>query len=190
LNVSNALAAFAVGLEAGLAPAGIARALSTYSGVRRRFESMGEVRGARIMDDYAHHPTEIRATLAAAHTAFPSDRIIAVFQPHLYSRTRDFLPDFIAAFDDADVVILSDIYAAREDPIDGVSSAAVVNGIRKRFTEKNSEKDVYYIADRREIPEFLADRIGRGDLVMTMGAGDIRAVAETIVAGAREEAVA
>jgi UDP-N-acetylmuramate--alanine ligase len=182
LNVSNALAAFAVGLELGLPPAEIAAALATYSGVRRRFEELGTVRGARIFDDYAHHATEIRATLAAARRAFPRHRVIAVFQPHLYSRTRDFLPDFAAAFDDADTVILTDIYAAREDPIEGISSASVANGIRKR----SPGQDVHYIADRRDVPPFLESRLGPDCIVMTMGAGDIRAAAEELVANSRE----
>jgi UDP-N-acetylmuramate--alanine ligase len=186
LNVSNALAAFAVGLELGVPPAGIASALETYSGVRRRFEEMGSADGARIFDDYAHHPTEIRATLAAARRAFPRERIIAVFQPHLYSRTRDFLPDFAAAFDDADMVVLTDIYAAREDPIDGITSASVANGIRKR----SPAQEVHYIADRRDVPPFLASRLGPNCVVMTMGAGDIREVAEDLVANSREEVAA
>lgn len=168
-NVRNALAAASVGLALGIAPGTIIAGLEAFTGTGRRFETIGETHGVRIIDDYAHHPTEIRATLAAARAAYPNQRIIAVFQPHLPSRTRDQMAEFADALAAADVVFLTDIYLAREQPIDGVSSAILAQRI--------PAKSVVYIPEKNDLPERLAATVRPGDLVLTLGAGDIRAAA-------------
>lgn len=178
-NVSNALAAFAVGSEVGLEAHTIASALHRYNGVRRRFEFLGERDGARVYDDYAHHPTEIRATLAAARAAFEG-KIVAVFQPHLYSRTRDLMDGFIGAFDAADSVIVTEIFKSREEPIPGVSGAGIVDGIRLR----SPGKEVAFVADKADVPAAVAEWISPGGAAIMMGAGDIRCAAESYVHGA------
>ena len=177
-NVSNALAAFVVGVEVGLAAQAIADALGRYRGVGRRFELLGESNGVRVYDDYAHHPTEIRVTLAAARRAF-SGRIVAAFQPHLYSRTRDFLDDFIAAFDDADAVIVTEVYKSREEPIPGVSGQAIVDGILRRAPGKT----VQFVADKGGVPAAARSLAKAGDVLLVMGAGDIREAGEAFVLG-------
>src|SRR6185312_9434866 len=121
-NVLNALAALAAGLAVGVDVPSMAPGLAAFGGVERRFQRLGEAKGVTVVDDYAHHPTEIRATLAAARNAFPGRRLVAAFQPHLYTRTRDFAADFGAALATADAIFLTDIYPAREQPIPGVSA--------------------------------------------------------------------
>lgn len=180
-NVSNALAAFVVGVEVGLAPQAIADALGRYRGVCRRFEFLGERNGVRVYDDYAHHPTEVRATLAAARKAF-TGRIIAAFQPHLYSRTRDFMADFVAAFDDADAVIVTEIYKSREEPIPGVSGEAIVDGILRR----SPGKPVLFVPDKVGVPASARSIAKAGDVLIVMGAGDIREAGEAFVHGGGE----
>src|SRR5690606_22732524 len=120
-NIRNALAAVGVGLELDIDFASIKAGLVQFTGVHRRFEKVGEANDVLLLDDYAHHPTEVVATLEAAGQGFPNRRIVAVFQPHLYSRTRDFLDDFAPAFFNADVLVLTDIYGAREQPIEGIN---------------------------------------------------------------------
>lgn len=180
-NVSNALAAFAVSARVGLEPKTIAAALHRYKGVRRRFEYMGDRDGARVYDDYAHHPTEIKATLAAARAAFDG-KIVAVFQPHLYSRTRDLMDGFIAAFDAADSVIITEVFKSREEPIPGVSGKGISDGVRLR----SPGKDVAFVADKLDVPAAVAARISPGGAVIMMGAGDIRCAAEACVQGSGE----
>jgi UDP-N-acetylmuramate--alanine ligase len=177
-NVSNALAAFVVGVEVGLAARQIADALGSYRGVGRRFELLGERDGVYVYDDYAHHPTEVRVTLSAARRAFPG-RIIAVFQPHLYSRTRDFLDDFVAAFNDADAVIVTEIFKSREEPIPGVSGRAIADGIVRRTPGKT----VRFVEDKAEVPALARSFAKAGDVLIVMGAGDIRAAGEAYVRG-------
>ena len=175
-NVRNALAAVAVATELGLDPQGAAEALATYRGVERRFERLGVVGGFEVIDDYAHHPTEIRATLAAARKHYDR-RLIAIFQPHLYSRTRDLLEDFGAAFTDADVVVIADIYAAREKPTGDISSEDLCRLVR----ERNPGKPVAYLPSFEEIARFVHETARPGDMVLTIGAGDIRTVGEMLV---------
>jgi UDP-N-acetylmuramate--alanine ligase len=171
-NVRNALAAVAVGLELDVPFPSIARALTAYTGVERRFQVKGEraVPGGTILvvDDYAHHPTEVAATLEAAAKGWPERRIVAVFQPHLYSRTRDLADDFARAFYDADVLVLTDVYGAREDPIEGVNGALLVD-LARRY----GHRDVHYVAEKTELPAYLVGLTRPGDLVVTMGAGDV-----------------
>jgi UDP-N-acetylmuramate--alanine ligase len=178
-NVRNALAALAVATELGLDPEGAAEALATYRGVERRFERLGYCDGFEVVDDYAHHPTEIRATLAAARKHYDR-RLIAIFQPHLYSRTRDLLDDFGAAFADADVVVIADIYAARELPTGDISSA----DLYRLVCERNPGKPVAYLPSFEEIARFAQENARPGDMVLTIGAGDIRKVGEMLVASA------
>jgi UDP-N-acetylmuramate--alanine ligase len=166
-NVKNALAAVAVALEMEIPFATIAEALALFQGVYRRFEIKGEKSGALVIDDYGHHPTEIEATLKAAKDAF-GRRVVAVFQPHLYTRTRDFYRDFGASFYQADVLVVTDIYPAREQPIAGVSGELVANAAREQ-----GHRQVVYVPQKERIPAELAAIVKEGDIVITLGAGDI-----------------
>jgi len=166
-NVKNALAAAAVGLEMEVPFGTIAEALSDFSGVYRRFEIKGEREGVLVIDDYGHHPTEIEATLRAAKEAF-GRRVIAVFQPHLYSRTRDFHREFGSSFHQADLLVVTDIYPAREAPLPGVSGELIARAAREA-----GHRQVVYLADKEAVPAELARLARKGDIVITLGAGDI-----------------
>jgi UDP-N-acetylmuramate--alanine ligase len=174
-NVRNALAAVAVARHLGAEWEAIARGLASYAGVSRRFEAIGEAAGVRVVDDYAHHPTEIEATLAAARAGFPERRIVAVFQPHLYSRTRDFAREFGQALAAADVVFLTDIYAARERPIEGVSGEMILAHIQ------SAGADVRYLRERAEVVDAVAAELRPGDLCLTMGAGNLDIAARELL---------
>lgn len=167
-NVRNALAAIAVGLELEIEFSHIQRALSRFTGVQRRFQKVGEVGDIMILDDYAHHPTEVAATLEAAAAGFPKRRIVAVFQPHLYSRTRDFQNEFVRVFFNADVLVLTDVYGSREKPIPGVDGQMLAD-----LAVKYGHRDVHYVQKKEDLPERVAELVRPGDLVITMGAGDI-----------------
>ncbi len=184
-NVRNALAALAVATELGLDPEAATEALISYRGVERRFERLGYCDGFEVIDDYAHHPTEIKATLQAAKRHY-GRRLLAIFQPHLYSRTRDLLDDFGGAFTDADVVVIADIYAAREAPTDDISSADLYRLVR----ERNPGKPVAYLPSFEQIADFIRATARPGDMVLTLGAGDIRQVGEMLVAASRPAVVA
>jgi UDP-N-acetylmuramate--alanine ligase len=166
-NVRNALAAIATGLALGVTLDAMRPGLAEFTGVERRFQRLGVVDGVTIIDDYAHHPTEIEATLQAARTAFPNQRIIAAFQPHLYTRTRDFFPAFAKALARADAVFLCDIYPAREQPIEGVTSELIASKLRKE------KKAPAWEGPRTELAEALEKFVREGDVVLTIGAGDI-----------------
>jgi UDP-N-acetylmuramate--alanine ligase len=174
-NVRNALAAAAVALELGVGFGPIREALEGFRGVGRRFETLGERNGILIVDDYAHHPTEVGATLAAARSLGRS-RIVAVFQPHLYSRTRDFASGFGEALAGADRVVVTDVYPSRESPIEGINGSLVAEAARSAGAE-----DVRYIPDRGAVAEALLKLVRPGDLVLVMGAGDIRATGENLL---------
>lgn len=180
-NVLNALAAIKVAEALQIPYEKIQEGLAQFTGTGRRFERLGEPGGVLIVDDYAHHPTEIRATLAAARSAYPDRRLIAVFQPHLYSRTRDFLEDFADSLTTPDVVYLTDIYKAREEPIPGISSEVLAEKVR----ERKPGLTVHYVPDKADLPERLAAEVRPGDLVLTMGAGDIRKTGEGLLARLR-----
>jgi len=176
-NVRNALAAIAVGIGAwGLPFDALARGLAGFRGVERRFERVGDVAGITVIDDYAHHPTEIRATLAAARDAFGGRRIVVAFQPHLYSRTRDFAADFADALGAADAVFLCDIYPAREQPIAGVTSALIADLMAR------SGKAPVWTGPRTEAAAALGAACRAGDVVLTVGAGDITKTGGELVA--------
>ncbi len=166
-NVQNALAAIAVGLELGVPFARAKAGIEKFSGVYRRWELKGECAGITVYDDYAHHPTECRATLSGVRAGWRR-RIVCVFQPHLYSRTRDFYEEFAKAFLLSDVLVITDIYAAREEPIQGITGELIANAAKQY-----GHKEVHYVPDKKKVPEFLAGTARRNDIVITMGAGDI-----------------
>jgi UDP-N-acetylmuramate--alanine ligase len=166
-NVKNSLAAVAVGMELGIDFEKIKRAIERFGGVYRRFEIRAQINNIIIVDDYAHHPTEIKAVLQAAKDGWKR-RIVSVFQPHLYSRTRDFYQDFGRSFFNADVCVLTDVYPAREEPIEGVSGELIANAA-KNF----GHKEVHYVPDKRQIPDYVLELVKSGDIVIFMGAGDI-----------------
>ena len=168
-NVSNALAAIALALDLT-----IAAGLSAFGGADRRFQYKGTVDGVTVIDDYAHHPTEIRATLTAAKN-YPHKRLVLVFQPHTYSRTKAFLNDFADVLSLADVVVLADIYAAREKNTYGISSKDLLEVLEKKGT------DCHYFPSFEEIEKFLLKNCMNGDLLITMGAGDIVNVGEHLL---------
>ena len=175
-NILNALAAIAVGLEKGISPTLLAAALATFRGVSRRFERKGAARGVEVIDDYAHHPAEIRATLAAARSVHPGP-ITAIFQPHRYTRTRDCWEDFGTAFETADRVILSDIYPASEDPIEGIDAEKLAATIREA-----GHPDVHFGHSLDEILRTWPARFESGDLVLTLGAGDVAGLGPELLA--------
>jgi UDP-N-acetylmuramate--alanine ligase len=168
-NVLNALAAIGAGLALGAPFAGLAYGLSEFVGAERRFQRLGDARGITIIDDYAHHPTEISATIAAARTAYPGRRLVVAFQPHLYSRTRDFAREFACALAAADAVYLTEIYAAREKPIDGVSADLIANA----FGGGSEKGKLAWRGERGRLTDALVAAVSDGDVVITMGAGDI-----------------
>jgi len=142
--------------------------LQSFDGVRRRFDRIGEEKGVLVMDDYAHHPTEVEVTLDAASQGFPDRRIVAVFQPHLYTRTRDFLDAFARSFFNADVLLVTDVYGARETPIKGVSGQRIADRARDY-----GHRNVSYVPDVTGLPEHLETVVASGDVVLMLGAGDI-----------------
>lgn len=167
-NVRNALAAIGAATYADVPFDAVQRGLARFTGVGRRFQEIGRPQNIVIIDDYAHHPTEIRATIAAARGAFAGHRLIAVFQPHLYSRTRDFATDFGAALAGADEVWVTDVYAAREAPLPGVTGELISSA---------AGKNAHYVPAMRELKDALATVLRAGDVVVFMGAGNIDTVA-------------
>lgn len=173
-NVSNALSAIALSLDLKLPKEAILNGLSVFGGADRRFQYKGVVDGVTIIDDYAHHPTEIRATLTAAKN-YPHNRLVLAFQPHTYSRTKAFLDDFADVLSLADVVVLADIYAAREKNTYGVTSRDILAKLKERGT------NCHYFPSFNEIENFLLKNCINGDLLITMGAGDIVNVGENLL---------
>ncbi len=174
-NVKNALAAISVALENDIPFATIKKALECFKGVNRRFDLIGEKNGIKVYDDYGHHPTEVDVTLQAARIAF-KNRIIVVFQPHLFSRTQDFYEEFAKALLTSDMLIVAKIYPAREKPIEGVTSR-MISDASARFGHKN----VQYVEDVTQIPAIVAKYAQNGDVVFTVGAGDIYKTAPKIL---------
>ncbi len=175
-NVRNALAAIAVADELQIADDAVTRALARFEGIDRRFQHLGELRTAAgtmpLVDDYGHHPTEIAATLAAARAGWPERRVVLVFQPHRYTRTRDLLDDFATVLSTADVLVLLDVYAAGEDPIAGADGRSIARAVRSR-----GAVEPVFVEALDGLPKVLEDLLEDGDLVLTMGAGDIGAFA-------------
>ena len=166
-NVQNALAAVAVAAEMGCSDDVIRTGFGKFGGVKRRFTKVGEVDGATVIDDYGHHPVEIRAVLAAAREGVKG-RVIAVVQPHRFTRLRDHMADFQGAFNDADVVYAAPVYPAGEPPIEGVDSEAMVTGIKER-----GHRAAQTVAGPDALADVLADTLADGDMVVCLGAGDI-----------------
>ncbi len=167
-NILNALAAVAVALDLNVPLEAIREALKHFTGVYRRFEIRGIFQSIMLVDDYAHHPTEIKATLEAAQTGWPDRRVVAVFQPHLFSRTQQFYQQFAAAFLDADVLVVLDVYPARETPIPGVSGQLISDAARAL-----GHKQVYFVPKREDLPNVLWPLLQKNDMVITIGAGDV-----------------
>jgi UDP-N-acetylmuramate--alanine ligase len=174
-NVANALAAIAIAEEVGVPFDIAASALSTFEGVGRRFEVKGQKRGIMVVDDYGHHPAEIRATLRAAREAH-NRRLVVAFQPHRYTRTRDLIDEFSTAFNDAHVLLMTDIYAASEAPIPGVSGEKLVQTIRA-----HGHQDVQYVPKVADVATRLSEIVRDGDLVLTLGAGNIWQAGEELL---------
>jgi UDP-N-acetylmuramate--alanine ligase len=175
-NVQNALSAIAVANEMEIDDAVIRRALSSFSGVKRRFTRTGEAGGVTVIDDYGHHPVEIQAVLAAARTA-TQGRVIAVVQPHRYTRLSSLFEEFCSCFNDADAVVVADVYAAGEKPIEGATRDALVEGLRRR-----GHRDVRPLPNAKALPGVIAEMARPGDMVVCLGAGDITYWAQTLPA--------
>jgi UDP-N-acetylmuramate--alanine ligase len=175
-NVLNSLAAVAVGLELEIPFAKITTALATFTGVQRRLQIKGEARGITVIDDYGHHPTEIKATLAAIRSAWPNRRLLVMFQPHRYTRTKGLFKEFCTAFHDADILILTEIYPASENPIEGVTAENLMIGIKE-----HGQRQVYLAAGVDDLAGVAQPMLEDGDIVLTLGAGDILRAGEQLI---------
>ncbi|HXV82326.1 MAG TPA: UDP-N-acetylmuramate--L-alanine ligase [Candidatus Binatia bacterium] len=174
-SATNALAAIAVGHELQIPFVRAAAALDGFTGIHRRFEIKGEPRGILIIDDYGHHPAEIQATIEAIRDSWQRP-LIVIFQPHRFSRTQDLFDDILSAFEGADRLVLTEIYAAGEDPIDGVTSEALYQAIKRK-----GHMEVEFVPDRDQIAKQVVGKLKSGDIVLTLGAGDIYKVGEALV---------
>ncbi len=174
-NVLNSLASIAASMELQIPTPAIKRALHNFSGIQRRFEPKGEYKGIRIFDDYGHHPTEIKATLKAARGSYEKNRLIVIFQPHRYTRTRDLIHEFTECFDEADSLYLMDIYPAGEKPIEGIHSEVLYRGFKMRGL-----KDLIYAPDKSDLINQVVSKAQAGDIIMTLGAGDVYKIGEEI----------
>jgi UDP-N-acetylmuramate--alanine ligase len=177
-NAQNAMAAICAGLDLGVDIEVIRRALAAFSGVARRFDRKGEKGGVAVVDDYGHHPTEVKAVLAAARESFPGRRLVVVFQPHRYTRTRDQMDSFAQAFHGADALVLMDIYAAGEAPIPGISSEALLAAVKAC-----GHRDARHVSGHEAVVAHLNRSTAPGDVVLTMGAGDVWKVGEAFITG-------
>jgi UDP-N-acetylmuramate--alanine ligase len=175
----NALGAALAAIQAGADVESVLDGLAGFEGVRRRFEAVGTAAGVRVFDDYAHHPTEVRATLEALRAVAGESRSIVVFQPHLYSRTKTFAREFGQALGVADVVFVLDVYAAREQPMAGISGASVAEHV---------EVPVYYVPDFSAVADRVAAAARPGDVVVTMGAGDVTLLGQEILSALQARA--
>src|ERR1051325_9670465 len=183
-NIYNSLAAIAIGLELEVPFETIAKALGEFTGVNRRFQFKGEAAGVIVVDDYGHHPTEIRATLVAAKLGSAGRRMVVLFQPHRYTRTQDLMDEFARSFNNADVLMVTDIYAASEDPIEGVSAEALVEAVR-RF----GHKDARAVGPVDDATQALLDEVRENDMVITLGAGNVYRAGEKLVELLKEREV-
>jgi UDP-N-acetylmuramate--alanine ligase len=186
-NVLNATAAIAVASDEGVDDDAIVRGLRDFSGVNRRFSRLGALQfsggSAELVDDYGHHPTEVRATLDAVRQAWPERRVVMIYQPHRFSRTRDLYEDFVAVLSRCDVLILLDVYPAGEDPIPGADSRSLTRSIRQR-----GQVEPIFVETPEEVPQVLADVLRDGDVVVAQGAGNIGRLAQTLAGLASLEA--
>jgi UDP-N-acetylmuramate--alanine ligase len=179
-NIYNALAAVAIGFELEVPFDVIAKGLGEFTGVNRRFQFKGEAAGVLVVDDYGHHPTEIQATLAAAKVGSKGKRMVVLFQPHRYSRTKDQMDEFARSFNNADVVFITDIYAASEDPIEGISAETLIDAV-KRY----GHKDVRHAGGVETAAGALLEEVRPGDMVITLGAGNVYRAGEELVESLR-----
>jgi len=171
----NALAATAVAMQLDVSLSAIRDALAEFGGIHRRFEVCGEAGGVLVVSDYGHHPEEIRATIAAAREGF-GRRLVVVFQPHRYTRTRDLFGDFLEAFDAADELVLTEVYAAGESSIEGVTSEVLYWALRRR-----GHLEATFVPEREQVAAEVQSRVRAGDLVLVLGAGDIHEIGEQLV---------
>ena len=176
-NVSNCLSVIALGIKENISLEGIKKSLFGFSGAKRRFQWIGQENGIDVYDDYGHHPTEIYTTLDGAKRSFPERRVICIFQPHRYTRTRDLLESFPDAFQAADMTIITEVYSANEEKIAKISGRLIVDKVKAKFAA-----EARFIAKKSDIPKTLVPLLRPGDLVITMGAGDIHTVAKELVA--------
>lgn len=170
-NLANACAAYLAGVLSGVSPAVMAKALTNFQGTARRFEIKGEIGGIRVIDDYAHHPTEVSALIKQARQAAPNGHLLVLFQPHLFSRTKNFASRFAQALDQADYVIVTDIFAAREDPVPGITSELITSQMRRGK----------YVSQLTDAARQIASLAQSGDLVLTVGAGNVSAMGKVIL---------
>jgi UDP-N-acetylmuramate--alanine ligase len=177
-NIENSLAAIAVAKELDVRLETVKTALKEFSGVHRRLERIGEKSDITFFDDYAHHPTEIQVTLRALRNAFPKNRLIGIFQPHRYTRTKFLASDFGVCFSDLDLLVITEIYPASEPPIPGVSSMLIINEIK---SHNSSRPQVIYVEDRNKISEQIQPQLKEGDVVITLGAGNIWEIGKEIL---------
>jgi UDP-N-acetylmuramate--alanine ligase len=175
-NVSNALAAAAVASELGIPFGKVREGLADYRGVVRRFQVKGESGGVTVVDDYGHHPVEVRATLATAREVWPGRRIVVGFQPHRFTRTQALFRDFLSAFHDADVALVFDVYSAGEEPIEEATAERLCGGIRD-----HGHKEAHYAGKAGEAREAVLSRLRPGDVFITMGAGDVWKLGESLL---------
>jgi UDP-N-acetylmuramate--alanine ligase len=176
-NIQNALAAVATGMELDLSFKRIQEALYEFNGIHRRFEIKGEVGGITVVDDYGHHPTEIDATLRTARLVWPQRRLVVVFQPHRYTRTEALWREFCPPLLHADVLLLTEVYAAGEPPLPGVSGSLIFQGIQEL-----GHRQVEFVASKEELPSRLLHLVQADDVVLTLGAGDVWKVGEQVLA--------
>jgi UDP-N-acetylmuramate--alanine ligase len=180
----NALAVVAVSCELGIPFSHVQEALGSFAGIQRRFEVKGEAAGVLVVDDYGHHPEEVRVTLRAAREGMASEsnrRVVALFQLHRYTRTRDLFDDFLSAFDDVDVLILTEVYPAGEDPIPGASGEALYRALKKR-----GHVEVHFAPTKEELLATAVALVQPGDIVLTLGAGDIHRTGVALLAQLRD----
>ncbi len=181
-NVYNSLSTIALSITLELDTDEVIDALSQFSGVKRRFQIIGRTSEVTLVDDYAHHPTEVKATLNAARSG-GWNRLICIFQPHRYTRTKFLGKEFGSAFNEADIIVLTDVYAAGEEPIPGVTGKVIVDAVLAESPRKN----IIYLPKKTEIPKFLLETVKEGDLILTMGAGDISTIGEDFLKLASSE---
>lgn len=175
-NIKNALASVAIGLELGMDFADIKSGLERFEGVFRRFQQKMDYKGVLVIDDYAHHPTEVQATISAARDGWKDRRIVAVFQPHLFSRTQQMYQEFGLSFFDAEVLVITDVYPSREKPIEGVTGKLIAD-----TAKTYGHRGVHYVENKEDLPATLKDLVKENDIVITMGAGDIYRYGEEFV---------
>ncbi|MDA8168092.1 MAG: UDP-N-acetylmuramate--L-alanine ligase [Nitrospiraceae bacterium] len=183
-SVLNSLAAISAGLELDIKPETIKEALEGFQGIGRRLELKGKVGGISVYDDYGHHPTEVRATIRSLREGFSGgSRLFVLFQPHRFTRTRDLMEEFSGSFQEVDNLLLMDIYPAGEKPIAGITSEALFGLIKK----KNGEKGTHYMPKREEIAGWLVEHLKEGDVVLSLGAGDVWKISEALVSALKEK---